>query len=583
MKNLFKAVLGTATIAIVLAANVSAKAQTPQAVVVGSSALATEAGQATILSSSIGATCVYTRSGSAAAPTTSASALDGRTGVPAASSTDYGNLYITWTPGGSGCASPDATVKIWTYLSTDSTVGVRCFFANPKCTLQFGWAAGSAPAGSNRLQTGITSTITETALPSGIQTALAGQPFTAAATDIRPEDAKFATVRALTACGTPVTPNSQYLGLGYATSGNVGSQIQSFFATASSAPFNVLNFNVFGTDPFTSAAIPAFKVVDAGAAPIVVVVNPGLTGGFGSLLVQNISRNTLAGYLDGTYGHTNDVIPQVFANSGNATTVIIREPLSGTYNTMEYNVANRVDYTGSQDVGVNAVNAAAAGQAVPVLNCAGGVTGGLVNLNPLNESIIRASGTTSKRQRAIGTGEELAEVRLINDSLGYGFWSAGNFGGFSGANGKYLTVDGVDPIQEVWQGGLIPTAGNGQIGNVTLANVKNGSYPIWSKLRFVTSSTDTFTATLVNAAQNFLSPTQPDFVPVSSLFVLRSHFAPPTVAFSGTNVPANGGNAAGCTTAEIGGDVGGQVLSAQADGAYCKDNLLSTGQTGLRQ
>ena len=141
-------------------------------------------------------------------------------------------------------------------------------------------------------------------------------------------------------------------------------------------------------------------------------------------------------------------------------------------------------------------------------------------------------------------------------------------------------VDGVDPIQEVYQGGLIPTSVNGQIGNVTLANVKNGSYPIWSKLRIVSAGGSGVTS-LVAAAQNFLSPSQPDFVPAGSLSVIHSHFAPPGVNFpsSGTNVPANGGT---CGT-EVGGDVGGVVLSLQADGDYCADNASPTGQTGLRQ
>jgi hypothetical protein len=568
MKNLFKAVLGTATIAIVLAANVSAKAQTIQFNAVGSSALFLEIGQAAALTPSIGASCVWSVKSSSA---NHAYALDSRYGT-APGTTENGNIWIAWTPVTGSCATVTAATNIYAYISTDSTVGVRCYFASPKCTVNIPVAnVGLAGAGV------LGSSVAEVVLPAGIQTALNGQSFNAAGTDIRPEDAKFATLRALTTCGTPVAAGSQYLGLGYQTgTTGVGSSIVSAFDTSS---FHVADFNLTGTDPITSAALPGtFTVSDVGAAPVVVTVNPSDPSGFGNLLVQNVNRAILAGYLDGTYGHTSDINPAGYLAGGALSTVLIREPLSGTYNTMEYAIANRVDYQSSQDVGVIAVNANTAAQVAPLLFCT--AVGGTVKSTTLNESILRTGGGSSLRQRAIGTGQALSEVRLLKNGLGYGFWSAANFGGFNGTNGKYLTVDGVDPIQEVYQGGLIPTSGNGQIGNVTLANVKNGTYPIWSKLRIVSAGGAGVT-NLVAAAQNFLSPSQPDFVPAGSLSVIHSHFAPPGVNFpsTGTNVAGNGSS---CGT-ETGGDVGGTVISSQADGDYCADNASATGQTGLRQ
>jgi hypothetical protein len=183
------------------------------------------------------------------------------------------------------------------------------------------------------------------------------------------------------------------------------------------------------------------------------------------------------------------------------------------------------------------------------------------------------------------------------DSLGYGFWSAANYAKATATNAKYLTVDGVDPIQEVWVDGLVPTSGNGLLGNVTLAHVKDGTYPIWSLLRVVTDSSGVaFTAvgnastpnTLISDAYKFLSQSQPDFVPYTSLQIVRSHFVPPGfgVGFhfpsggAGEDVACNG-TGSGCI--EAGGDVGGLVYSLQADGDYNADNITNTGNTGRRQ
>jgi hypothetical protein len=552
-------------------------AQNVQMVGLGSSALFLEMGQAAALSPSIGASCSWTVGKG------TVSAIDNRAGVGL---TEAGQAWVTWGPGSGTCAAPAGSYNVYAYLQTDSTVGNRCILAAPACTMTFPVsAAGTAGAG-------LLSPVSDTPLPAAVRSALSGASFNTSGTDIRPEDAKFATNRALTDCGTPVTgvAGSQYLGLGYAVSpgSHIGTAIKGSTAGGGSS-FNVVDFNLTGSDPISGNAVSKFAVYDVGAVPVVVFVNPGNQTGFGSLLVQNLPRAVLAGYLDGTYGRTSDAISETYSSSNTTTsTVFLREPLSGTYNTMEYSIPNNVQLQSSQDVGLNT------GYALGGLgnNLCSGVTVNTAQ-NPLNDAASRGS-LTSYRYRAIGTGNEIAAVLSHVDSLGYSFWGASNFKNANASNAKYLQVDGLDPIQESWTDGLVPTAGNGLLGNVSFANVKNGSYPIWTKLRLATTVTTSGSGAslLATAAQTFVSPSQPDFIPISQLLIVRSHFAPPFNASSaydgnfvssGTNQPANGTAICNSGTPEAGGDVAGLVYTLQSDGAFCYDTGSTYGQVGRRQ
>lgn len=566
------ALIGVAAMFVFAATSIHA--QTLQFAAVGSSALYLEMGQAA--ASTLG--CVWT--------TTSKTVIEAKDSRVGGGTLEGTTAWISWSPGAGTCATPGSGSVVYTYLNSDSVIGNRCFFASPRCTISVVGAAGTT--GANALPG-----FSDTTLPTSVANALSGASINAAATDIRPEDAKFATLRALTPCGSAIA-GSQYLGLGYQTgTTGVGTAIagSSHQTAGNGGSFNVFDFNLLGTDPITHNALPgSFTVTPVGAVPVVVVVNPANTGGFGSLLVSNIDRATLAGYLDGTYGRTADAIAQAFSGSAtNGSVVYLREPVSGTYNTMEYAIPNNVQNKTSQEIGPPAVAANTAGAPFPPFHCNGGVTGGTWDptQNPLNEdnTSLRSATGFSGRFRAIGTGNELKAVQATTDSLGYAFWSAANFAGATASNSKYLTVDGIDPIQEVWSDGLVPTSGNQLLGNVSLSHVKDGSYPIWSILRLVTDTSGTgLTAarTLVADAVNFLSPSQPDFVPVTALTIVRSHFAPPGVSFpsgAGTNAPSNGTS----TIAEAGGDVGGLVLTLQSDGDYNADNGVSTGYTGKRQ
>jgi hypothetical protein len=568
--KLMKALLGVAAMFLVV---VSAHAQTVAFNGIGSSALFLEMGQAAALSPSIGATCTWTKGSGTVFVT------DTRPGV---NLTENGQVWVAWTPNGTNCSSITGSTTIYSYIQTDSTVGNRCVFAKPACTVTFPAGAVGTSGG------GLLSPVNDVTLPAGIQTALNGTTVNVAGTDIRPEDAKFATIRALTDCNVPVNgvAGSQYLGLGYAvTSGShIGNAILGASAGGGNS-FHVVDFNLTGNDPInTSSPVSSFNVYDVGLVPVVVFVNPGDEGGLGSSSVQNVTRGVLAGFLDGTYGRASDLINQAYGSSSVPTTVFLREPLSGTYNTMEYSIPNNVELQTSQDVGLNV-----SGVDPFSPNCSGSVVG----QNPLQSSVSRGSGS-SFRYRSIGTGNEVASVLATTDSLGYSFWGTGNFKNATAANAKYLTVDGVDPLQQVWTDGLVPTATNGLLGNVSFANVKNGSYPIWSKLRLAAvPAGQTGASALATAAQTYVSPIQPDFVPIKQAFIVRSHFAPPFNGSSnynanfpstGGNQPSNGAAPTACgSSPEAGGDVAGLVYSVQSDGDFCQDAATTFGNTGRRQ
>ena len=570
---------------------VDANAQTVSVNGLGSSALFLEAGlgASSLTTGVINAPCVWTGNNSVAAGNV-VSATD--TSVPTLTLSDAGNAWVAWTTGGGSCAAPASGATIYAYLQTDSVVGDRCLFnanlpGGALCKITY---PTTNPASAALLYPGNDASRTETALPTSIANALNLATVNAAGTDIRPEDAWFATKRALTPCGTVITtPNStppptrvntQYLGLGYSNGGD----IQSFIG---GSPFHVIDFTI----PTKSGN--SYAVTPVGATPILVVIN-GPSSGFGAASgFSDISSATLAQFLDGRLSLTNQVNG---VSSGNVVNTIVREPLSGTYNTMEYNVPNRTSpaatFQTSQDVGLN--------QPTAQRNCNG--TG--VGSNPMNIASIGGGA----RERAIGTGQALAQVVGGNthDTLGYGFWSVANFKPFSASTAsaaKYLTVDGVDPLitTSANHTGTIPQTGSTDLANVTLANVgTNGSYPIWSLLRFVTvgsTTAPTPVTDLASAAQLFVTfgttNARPDFITTANLKVVRSHFVPPAPdpvvanVSDGQPTPAFNGNVGAptshCVATEVGGDVGGVVLLLSNESTFCITQPVKTGHTNQRR
>lgn len=583
--------LVTAAVLAFAAASMSVHAQTTQLAIMGSSAQYQEMGQADFTQKG----CIFIDANK------SWNIKDVRGTAPNnVNITDTAAAWVAWTPAGGSCSSPGTGSVIDFFMNTDSVLGNRCFFASPSCAV-------STSASSFTCATAFPDT-TCTVLPSSIETAInasgSGTHINVASTDIRPEDALFATDRALTPCGQPIVAGSQYLGFGQQTTdANQANPITGAAWTVNGftmlgGSFNIANFAISGNDPASGAAIAngtgnGWVVVALGATPELVFVNPSNGAGLGSLAVTNINRATLAGFVDGTFGAVSDIIPQSFSTSPAEVpvNVIVREPVSGTYNTFEYAIPNSLENQTSQEVGLAAAAAHTAGASFPPYYCTGATVtnsnvsgptwaGQAAPFNPLQETDSH-SNVTSTRSRAIGTGNMVKTVENVKDSLGYAFWSQSNFSSASATNAKYLTVDGVDPIQEVWQDGEIPTKGNDLLSNVSFSHVKDGSYPIWSILRNVTDSSHaSLLTTLVTSEQTFVTPDYPDFVLKDQLSVVRSHFSPPGITYPGNGgSPCNGDAGA----AEAGGDVAGMVYSQQADNDYAADNLSSCGEVGHRQ
>jgi hypothetical protein len=421
-----------------------------------------------------------------------------------------GNIWIVWSdPNSSGVRT------VCSYLNTDSVTANRLFFAVPRGTLSL---PGASMAGGNLVPL-LPADVT---LPADVITALSGAAFTAAPSDVRPEDALFETTRAL----TPLTDG----GLGYGP-GPVGATIES---DVSSKSAQVVDYAISGKDPISGDAVPAYTTWNVGAQVVLILVNQTetATGHLGNATeFKNVDRFVLAKVLDGTLGCTRDLAPA----SGLPEvplTVFEREPTSGTFNVLEFTVPASKEIGTSQEAGVDAQN-------------------------PLD----KAGPCGSFRKRVIGTGEMVSTVGATTDSLGYAFFSFGNVAGVV-STAKYLTVDGIDPIHAGYSTGTLPTCVAPCSGEIIFPNVANGSYPIWNILRVVTSSPEPAgVAELVAAAQKEVVNI-PDFLAYSKLSVFRSHYLQSGVSPKNGHLPRS---------TEAGGDVGGAVFTVQADLDYITD------------
>ncbi|MGA2590622.1 MAG: hypothetical protein ABSH32_11945 [Bryobacteraceae bacterium] len=443
-----------------------------------------------------------------------------------------GDLWVVWTS--------DMT-QIWAYISVDSLVGNRAYFAAPRATLQVDpltETVDGVPPGQTNLISSNLWGLDATALPSAVYTALNNAAVTAAFTDILPPDAKAANCRVLNQLN-PVT----YAGLGYGKGTTcttlIGTQILSAF---SGAVANPVNFNIKGTDPFTGDTISAYTTLNVGASPILFLVNRtnpnGLGyGGSGTPAITDLSVQNAQKIFNGDECDTN-----AFGADGPPTDVpvfpMLREPLSGAMDTTEFTTfrcggspcaitgANNKD--NSQEVGVN-----------PRLH---------LN-NPLDLSCVSGGG---KRQRAIGTTEMVGTaIKNKADSVGYAFFSYRNVAQIAGSPSYgYLTQNGIDPIQATYTDGQLPVcvSSTGVTGvcpsepGTSFPNLRNGTYTAWSLLRVVTDASGanlTNAKSLVSAIEDNVNITVPDFVPYNAvggdrgMALIRSHFS-------------NGGDVGGC-------------------------------------
>ena len=477
---------------------------------------------------------------------------DGRPTVKGGSTAvDLGNVWLVWD-------SNPTSINVWAYIKVDSGVGDRCYFAQPHCNINI----SSFPAPGNLITP---STLWGDNSSDSVPPAIVSALFTsgtllvnAAATDIRPEDALFATCRAnsklgggtdsLAGLGYGVNNSGVCPAFGAALANLEGSDILSAYP-ASTLTAHVLAFNISGKDPFTGTAIPASSTTSVGAAPIVFITQR--TGALATVTnATDAELHTVFG------GSTCDA--SAFGVSSAPIQAYLREPLSGTMNTTEYTVFRYKDFSGtSQETGVSATN-------------------------PLNKNCTSGG----KRFRAIGTGEEVKSVLNSGtnngtDGIGYTFFSYGNVSSIGdSANYGYLTLNGVDGIFHKYGttidpgqpsiAGALPTSSTlpsvcagtfpcaeSKIwsGNLSFPNLRNGSYRAWSTLRIVSNGAALAAANLlVVASQTYVVNTVPDYVPAlkvgttdPGLSLLRSHYtqegvAPVNIATSGDR----GGDAGGC-------------------------------------
>jgi hypothetical protein len=106
---------------------------------------------------------------------------------------DPGTLWVVWSVVGGNVA------KVWSDNKVDTIVGDRCFFAQPQCSVN---ATLANLSGSGSQQISATVWGADTALPASVVSLFtSGTPVTAAASDVRPEDAAFEACRVNSALG----------------------------------------------------------------------------------------------------------------------------------------------------------------------------------------------------------------------------------------------------------------------------------------------------------------------------------------------------------------------------------------------
>jgi len=545
-----KAITGTLALAACVALAPGASAQSLKVLTAGSSAqFGPFAVAAYALAKSGGATAYHytVKSGACPGATCYAYLNDSRKVGANTIAPEPGNLWVVWSTNG-----------IWAYLSVDSIVGVRSFSAVPRATLALD-AQAALPLSATTNYTFWADGTNDTALTTAVYDALASKPLTAANTDVRPEDALFATNRALNTLGYGAVADPR---TGHSGQFLIGNPIKSFFGTGVAHP---VSFAIAGgADPFSGEAGPAEVTIPVGAAPIIFLASTvagSTTAGATNITTAN------AGLL---FSGVSNCEASLVAGATGVISPVLREPISGTMNTTEFTVFEPGDPSNghSQETGVSAT----------------------AN-NPLDKSC--GSGF---RYRAIGTGDEVGDVTGHANTVGYAFFSYESTGG--GKTDKYITLNGIDPINSSYTNGALPTcpvvSGSYSCpiaGGKSFINLREGKYSAWSIYRVVTDSTgETNAKTLVAKAQSLVNNNIPDFVsftPVCTtsptgtndpgLDVYREHFVPSTIESvpdSVTITPNDGslGASVTCTVkratlpaltlgggTEEGGDVGGIV------------------------
>ena len=514
------------------------------------------------------------------------------------------NVGILWEAACSDTTGNTSISDVWIIGQYDSTLGVRLFSAQQRATTCNGVAATVCPGATVYLTAADVGTASDnlvtpnnlwadnkadvaipSALSSYIGTASPGTlHVNMALTDIRPEDALFATTRTKAALNT-----TTYAGLGYTgPTAQIGAPIYTA-QSGSTSNFTPIGFALSGgSDPIYTGGhdVPSYHTYPIGAAPIVFVYNNGgtfdpnvanLKSGVNGLGTAS-GPYSLAHLFDGTTScDTQNAAFGGAATTATPITLFLREPLSGTMNTTEFSLFRTTGNTkDSQETGV--------------------INPTRTPYNPLN---LACTGNGS-RQRRIGNGQVVTAVNGTVNGMGYMFFSFGNATSLIGTtsanqgNYQYFTLDGVDPLglpnntlgyntatQTLPYCGTNLCQASLWAGSVSYPTLRNGTYKAWSIYRWLIYDTDTDTLGpqgLLTSIQANIDSTVADFVPFSNgsdgLTVYRSHFTQSAKTCSYTvaadelcngaqssteSVTTPPGDSLGGTT-EQGGDEGGLIM-----------------------
>jgi len=554
---------------------------------------------------------------------------------------DNSNIWVSFD-GTAGASFTDTTV-ICLYISVDSGVGVRGFLASPRAQLILSDAPGDAAQSKVNgytdnvatLPVAIWNDINVLATCGGTTNttgcgSVVGTTMNVAFSDIRPEDAQYATFRALGANSRNCAPNNPYTNACcYFNSVNLGygnwpsaydagpSPVLSGTAIKSSFSATVATPTYFEQVPgihdgYTGQPVLNYATYPVGAIPVLILVSnaDSSAGGFGAGVpgnysAKNVDLYTAAYIFDGVLTRTQDI-----TGLAGSTPIeqIQREPLSGTYNTFEFNLTRTHAIQNSQEDGVYPANPG--------------------NYNPLSYK----AGDNALRFRAIGTGEMIKAINGLAPSfvtngnttalanrIGYAFWSYGNVLPLANATcgstisgtfpitasvtcttnptGHYLTVNGVDPLfntpADNPQGPLNPpTCGSPAFSTlpcptIPFTHIDDGSYPMWTIVRMITDGATVIdNTTPLGKIYNTIVTTSAtkffDFEEFANLSVFRMHRGASWGAQGNPNAffnPVNGtvcaapfpAHSASFTGQDMGSDVGGGVITIKADLDFALD------------
>jgi hypothetical protein len=269
---------------------------------------------------------------------------------------------------------------------------------------------------------------------------------------------------------------------------------------------------------------------------------------------SNIIFSTLGEYFFGGYGRSSDLTGDRIDE--HPVTVLIPAPLSGPYNVFEYSTVNSNQFKTSQDIN-NCFNSS-------------------YNSNPMHLASANGAVPGSFRERALGTDQVVAALQAATtDTMGYFFWSAGNASGFTATNGKYLTVNGVDPLKNAYTDGILPgTDAAHPLTDVTFSNLAAGNYAIWSAVRIVSQTPVPAGVSNLIAAGQTAPAAAADLIPVSALKIWKSHFNMFAINVSNNNngnTVATPGDLCPTSTGEGGGDAGAMTISVDGNYDFCSD------------